>query len=109
MDPRPMVNASWQCPGGKRPHPASLVHVEHLHTYGDGSLDIHRCRICGRAYWCEQSEMSDWGSGGGDYYNVVRHWRLMEEDEFDAARSDPQYRPRSTLEHRQESGWRPEG
>ena len=103
------IDASWKCAGGRRPHAPALVHLEHLHAYRDNSFDIHRCQTCGRIYWCAQSEISDWGSGGGDYYNLQRRWLPLDEDELDAARSDPKYRPRSKLEHRDSSGWRREG
>ena len=104
-----MIDASWLCTGGRRPHAAALVHFEHLHAYRDSSFDVHRCQTCGTFYWCAESEVSDWGSGGGDYSEVMRRWLPLEEDEFDAARSNSQFRPRSTLEHRDSSGWRREG
>lgn len=103
------VDASWTCPGVGRPHPVSLVHAEHLHSPLDDEIDIHRCRICGRAYLCEQSEMNDWGSGGGDYCNVTRIWIPLEEGEVRAARVDSRFKPRSAVTFRNESGWRPEG
>ena len=104
-----MIAAKWTCPGGLRPHPASLIHVEHLHGRLDDLIDIHRCQACGTAYRCVQSEVNDWSSGGGDYSNISWHWQLLEEDEFEAVRSDPNYTPRSSVEFKQESGWRAEG
>lgn len=53
--------------------------------------------------------MNDWGSGGGDYRNVIRIWAPLEEHEVRSARADPRFSPRSTVKFRMESGWRPEG
>jgi hypothetical protein len=83
--------------------------MEHLHSIRDDLIDIHQCETCGATYLCEQSEVNDWGSGGGDYSEVMRRWLPLRSDEIDAARANPNFRPQSTDEHRESPGWRRDG
>ena len=103
-----MTAPSWTCLGDGAEHPADLAEVERTWTGGSGEIALQRCRACGRLYRFERFELNDW-SGGGDYCDSTSVWKLLEPDEADLVRRDPNYSPRSGREHRFDTGWRREG
>lgn len=98
----------WTCLGRGAPHPADVVEVERTRDKGNTQIAIQRCRACGQLYRRLQFELNDW-SGGSDYCDETTIWTLLEPDEVESVRSDPDYVPRSRREHRYDTGWRRQG
>lgn len=103
-----MDGPSWTCLGGGAEHLADLTQVERIRDKGDTRIAIRRCRTCGQLYRWLHYELNDW-SDGGDYCDETTIWTVLESDEVDSVRGDPDYTPRSGREHRFDTGWRREG
>lgn len=103
-----MHGPSWTCLGDGAPHAADLEEVERTYDRGSTEIAIQRCRTCGQLYRFEHYELNDW-SGGGDYCDQTWTWQVLDADEVEIVRSDPNYAPRSGREHRFDSGWKRDG
>ncbi|MDP8993563.1 MAG: hypothetical protein M3N07_01060 [Pseudomonadota bacterium] len=103
-----MNGPSWTCLGEGPAHPADLEEIEPILETGSTLIAVQRCRICGQLYRWLHYELNDW-SGSGDYCAETTIWTVLEPDEVDSVRRDPNYSPRSGREHRHDTGWRREG
>ncbi len=103
-----MDGPSWTCLGDGAEHPADLAQVESTYDNGRTDIAIHRCRTCGQLYRRLHFEVNDW-SGSGDYCDETTIWTMLEPDELDEVRRDPNYTPRSGREHRHDTGWKRQG
>jgi hypothetical protein len=103
-----MDGPSWTCLGNGAEHSADLEEIERTKDTGSTLIAIQRCRTCGQLYRWMHFEVNDW-SGSGDYCDETTIWKVLEPDEVDSVRRDPNYAPRSGREHRYDTGWRREG
>ena len=100
-----MATAGWTCLGDGPPHPADIEAVER--TWGSphgNQIGIHRCRTCGQLYRYLYYEVNDW-TASADYTDETSIWQVLDADEVDSVRSDPNYSPRSDRMHRSDTGW----
>ena len=98
---------SWTCLGDGAAHPADLAEIERTHANGRTEIAIQRCRACGQLYRYMHFELNDW-SAAGDYCDETYVWKVLEADEVESVRGDPNYTPRGGREHRYDTGWRRE-
>jgi hypothetical protein len=99
----------WTCLGEGAAHAAEIEEVELV--WGgrfSSQAAIHRCRTCGQLYFYHYHEINDW-SAAGEFCLETRSWLVLAPDEVEAARGDPNYRPRSGAVHNVESPWRRDG
>ena len=103
-----MDGPGWTCLSDGAPHSADLVEIERTRDTGNTKIAIQRCRTCGQLYRWLQYELNDW-SAAGDFCDETTIWTLLEPDELESVRNDPNYAPRSGREHRYDTGWKREG
>lgn len=99
------MSAAWTCLGDAPAHPAALVEVEQTLSRGGTEVAIQRCATCGQLYRYERFEVNDW-SGAGDFSDETQTFKVMQSDEVERVRADPNYLPHDGREHRIDGGWR---
>lgn len=101
-----MNGVDWTCLSGGAGYRADVAEIERIFDNGRTEIAVQRCRTCGQLYRWEHFELNDW-SKSGDYCDQTNIWKVLEPDEVESVRRDPNYTPRDGREHRSDSGWRP--